>query len=134
MALYRHDAQLDVTREQAFTPSPEAREIVRGLQEPVDLVYFYQKQDPAARGAKTMLELMARLNPMLRVETLDADQNPALANRMGVRLYNTAVLRAGDRHVEVLTTEDREIALAILRVTRTRDTVICFASGHGEYN
>jgi gliding motility-associatede transport system auxiliary component len=134
MALYRHDSQLDVTREQAFTPSPEAREIARGLQQPVNLVYFYQKQDPAARGAKTMLELLARLNPMLRVETMDADQNPGLANRMGVRLYNTAVLRAGDRRVEVLTTDDREIALAILRVTRTRDTVICFASGHGEYD
>ncbi len=133
-ALYRHDAQLDVTREQAFTPSPEAREIARGLQQPVDLTYFYQKQDPAARSAKTMLELLGRLNANLRVDTVDADQNPALANRMGVRLYNTAVLRSGDRRVEVLTTDDREIALAILRVTRARDTVLCFATGHGEYD
>src|SRR5262249_25686836 len=77
---------------------------------------------------------LARLNPKLRVETVDADQNPALANRMGVRLYNTALLRAGDRRVEVLTTDDREIALGILRVTRARDTVICFATGHGEYD
>jgi hypothetical protein len=134
MALYRHDAQLDVTREQAFTPSPEAREIARGLQQPVDITYFYQKQDPAARGAKAMLELLARLNPKLQVETVDADQNPALANRMGVRLYNTAVLHAGNRRVEVLTTDEREVALAILRVTRGRDTVICFATGHGEYD
>jgi hypothetical protein len=134
MALYRHDAQLDVTRERAFTPSAEAREVARGLQQPVDLTYFYNKQDAAARAAKTMLELLARINPKLRVETVDADQNPALANRMGVRLYNSAVLRAGDRRVEVLTTDDREIALAILRVTRARDTVICFATGHGEYD
>jgi hypothetical protein len=134
MALYRHDAQLDVTREQAFTPSVEAREIVRGLQQPVDLIYFYQKQDPAARGAKTMLELLGRLNPKLRVETVDIDQNPALANRMGVRVYNTAVLRAGDRRIEVLTTDERDIALAILRVTHARDTLICFATGHGEYD
>jgi ABC-type uncharacterized transport system len=134
MALYRHDAQLDVTRERAFTPSPEAREIARGLQQPVDVTYFYQKQDPAAVAAKTMLELLGRLNPNLRVETVDTDMNPALANRMGVRVYNTAVLRAGDRRVEVLTTDEREVALAILRVTRARDTVICFATGHGEYD
>src|SRR5205085_5800679 len=62
------------------------------------------------------------------------DQNPARANRMGVRVYNTAVLRAGDRKVEVLTTDERDIALAILRVTRARDTVICFVTGHGEYD
>jgi gliding motility-associatede transport system auxiliary component len=134
MVLYRHDAQLDVTREQAFTPSLEAREIVRRLRQPVDLTYFYQKQDPAARGVKTMLELLGRLNPNLRVETVDTDQNPALANRMGVRVYNTAVLRAGDRRIEVLTTDERDIALAILRVTRARETVICFATGHGEYD
>jgi hypothetical protein len=133
-ALYRHDAQLDVTRERAFTPSPEAQAIARELREPVDVTYFYQKQDPAARSAKTTLELLARLNPKLRVNTVDADQNPALANRMGVRVYNTAVLRAGDRRVEVLTTDEREVALAILRVTRVRETVICFAIGHSEYD
>ncbi len=122
MALYSHDAQLDVTREQAFTPSLEAREIVRGLRQPVDLTYFYQKQDPAARGVKAMLDLLGRLNPNLRVETVDTDQNPALANRMGVRVYNTVVLRADDRRIEVLTTDERDVALAILRVTRARET------------
>jgi len=81
-----------------------------------------------------MLELLGRLNPNLRVETVDTDQNPALANRMGVRVHNTAVLRAGDRRIEVLTTDERDVALAILRVTRARETVICFATGHGEYD
>jgi ABC-type uncharacterized transport system len=134
VALYRHDAQLDVTREQAFTPSPEARAIAEQVQQPVDITYFYQKQDPAARGTKTILELLGRLNANLRVETVDVDQNPALASRMGVRVYNTAVLRAGDRRLELLTTDERDVALAILRVTRARETVICFAAGHGEYD
>ena len=51
MALYRHDLQFDLTREQAFTPSAEAQQIVRQLKQPVQLTYFYQKQDPAGRGA-----------------------------------------------------------------------------------
>ena len=58
MALYRHDLQLDVTRERAFSPSQEAQEIVRGLTEPVQLTYFYQKQDPAGRGAATIVQLL----------------------------------------------------------------------------
>src|SRR5437764_979278 len=53
MALYRHDAQFDLTREQAFTPSAEARRIVQGLVQPVQLTFFYQKQDPAGRDAAT---------------------------------------------------------------------------------
>ena len=32
VAVYRHDAHLDLTHEKAFTPSAEAREVVRWLQ------------------------------------------------------------------------------------------------------
>ena len=31
---------------------------------------------------------------------------------MGVQVYNTAVLRLGERRIEVVTTDEREIALA----------------------
>jgi hypothetical protein len=134
VAIYRHDAHLDVTRERAFTPSREAEDVVRSLQEPVDIVYFYQKDNPAGRSAVTMLELMGRLNPKLTVETVDIDRNPARAGALGVRLYNTAIIRAGTNRVEVLTTEDREIALGILRALRQHQTLVCFATGHGEYD
>src|SRR5580704_4709904 len=134
VAIYRHDAHLDVTRERAFTPSREAEDVVRSLQEPVDVVYFYQKDNPAGRSAVTMLELMGRLNPKLAVETVDIDRYPARAGALGVRLYNTAIIRAGTNRVEVLTTEDREIALGILRALRQHQPLVCFATGHGEYD
>ena len=134
MALYRHDLQFDLTRERAFTPSAEAQQIVRGLRQPVRLTYFYQPQDPAGRGAAAIVRLLARLNPNLRVETVDSDQHPALANELGVQVYNTAVVRAGDRRLQVITTDEEDIALAILRAIRARETVICFATGHGEYD
>jgi hypothetical protein len=134
IAVYRHDAHLDVTREQAFTPSREAQEVVRGLQEPVELAYFYQKDNPAGRAAVIMLELLGRLNPRLAVEAIDIDRNPARASALGVRLYNTAVIRAGDNKVEVVGTDDREIALGILRALRRRQPLVCFATGHGEYD
>jgi len=134
VAVYRHDAHLDVTREQAFTPSREAQEVARGLQEPVEVAYFYQKDNPAGRSIVTMLELLGRLNPRLAVETIDIDRNPARASALGVRLYNTAVIRAGDNKVEVVSTDDREIALGILRALRRRQPLVCFATGHGEYD
>ena len=134
VAVYRHDAHLDFTREQAFTPSREAQEVVRSLREPVELVYFYQKDDPAGRSAVTMLELLGRLNPRLAVETVDIDRNPARAGQLGVRLYNTAVIRAGDNRIEVVSTDDREIALGILRALRRHQPLVCFATGHGEYD
>jgi hypothetical protein len=134
VALFRHDAYLDLTREKAFTPSAEARDLVRALQEPVDVAYFYQKQNPGARALTTMLSQLERQNAHFRVQLIDADQNPALANSLGVRTYNSAVLRAGGRRIEVVTTDDREIALGLLRLMRRREIVVCFAAGHGEYD
>ena len=134
LALFRHDAHLDLTHEKAFTPSAEAREVVRGLSEPVDIAYFYQKQNLAARALGAMLRQLERQNPNFRVQLIDADQNPALASSLGVRTYNSAVLRLGERRVEVITTDDREVALGLLRLLRKRQVVICFASGHGEYD
>jgi ABC-type uncharacterized transport system involved in gliding motility auxiliary subunit len=134
VALFRHDAHLDLTYEKAFTPSAEAQNVVRGLTQPVDLAYFYQKQNPAARAFGVMLRQLERQNANLRVQLIDADQNPALASSLGVRTYNSAVLRLGERRIEVITTDDREVALGLLRLLRQRQVVICFASGHGEYD
>ncbi len=134
VAVYRHDAHLDFTREEAFTPSPEASGIVRGLTEPVQLVYFFQKDNAAGRGAATMLDLLGRLNPRLAVETVDIDRNPARASSFGVQLYNTAVIVTPSHRLQVLTTDDREVALGILRALRQQQPVVCFATGHGEYD
>jgi len=134
IALYRHDAQFDLTRERAFTPSPEAQQIVQALNQPVQLTFFYQKQDPAGRDAAAKLRLLSRLSPLLEVDAVDSDQQPALANRLGVQVYNTAVVRAGQRRIEVVSTDEQEIALAVLRAVRGGDKVICFATGHGEYD
>ena len=55
---YRNDVHLDVTREQAFTPSDETLRIVRGLSQDVDLVYFYQAQNPAGVRYRLVDRLM----------------------------------------------------------------------------
>jgi len=134
VAVYRHDAHLDFTHEKAFTPSPEASDVVRGLTEPVQVVYFFQKENAAGRGMATMLELLSRLNPRLVVETVDIDRHPGRASAFGVQIYNTAVIVTPTHRLQVLTTDDREVALGILRALRRRQPVVCFVTGHGEYD
>lgn len=134
VALYRHDLHLDLTQSQAFTPAPEVDRLARGLRQDVEVVYFFQKQDPAARATKALLEIMGRTYPRLHVRTVDPDQYPSMASRYGVRAYNVAVLDSGGRRIQVLSTNDREIALGIVRVTRTEPKTVCFAVGHGQYD
>jgi len=134
LVAYRNDQHFDITHEQAFTPAPETLQVLRGLTQDVELVYFYQAQNPAGRAAKQMVEIMGKVTPHLKVRTIDPDQQPALANQFGVRMYNAALMMAEGRRIEVVTTEDSEMALGMLRLLRSDKRPVCFLTGHGEYD
>jgi hypothetical protein len=134
VALYRHDLHFDLTASRAFTPAPEVERLATSLRTDVNVVYFYQKQDPAGRAAKTLVEIMGRMNPRLHVRTVDPDQSPGVASRYGVSGYNVAVVESEGRRLQVATTSDRDIALGIVRVTRLEPKTVCFLDGHAEYD
>jgi hypothetical protein len=133
VALVLHDAHFDLTRERVFTPSRQAEEVVDRLGRDVTLTYFYQAQDQQGRRAKDMVEVLGRRNPRLHVRTIDPDKQPTVAQTYGVRIYNAAVLENEGRRVQVMSTDENQIALGILRVTRQRVTTVCFVEGHDEY-
>ena len=97
------------------------------------LTYFYQAQDQQGRRAKDMVEVLGRRNPRLRVRTVDPDKQPTVAETYGVRIYNAAVLETDGRRIQVMSTDENQIALGILRVIRERVTTVCFIEGHDEY-
>lgn len=131
---FRNDEHFDLTESHAFTPTPETLQVLRGLTQDVELVYFYQAQNPAGRAAKQMVEIMGKVTPHLKVRTVDPDQQPALANQFGVRMYNAALLMSEGRRIEVVTTEDSEMALGLLRLLHSDKRPVCFLTGHGEYD
>jgi hypothetical protein len=133
VALVLHDAHFDLTREGIFTPSAQAERVVDRLRQDVKLTYFYQAQDQAGRRARDMVEVLGRRNPHLRVRTVDPDRQPTVAVTYGVRIYNAAVLETDGRRIQVMSTDEDQIALGILRVLRERVTTVCFIEGHNEY-
>lgn len=133
VALVLHDAHFDLTREGVFTPSQQAERVVDHLRRDVKLTYFYHSQDQEGRRAKDMVEVLGRRNPHLHVRTIDPDKQPTVANTYGVRIYNAAVLETDGRKIQVLSTDENQIALGILRVVRERVTTVCFMEGHNEY-
>jgi hypothetical protein len=133
VALARHDAHLDLTRERTFTPSIQAEAVAQSLTQDIHLTYFYHAADPNGRRAKALVEILGRRHPKLHVRTIDPDKQPRLAETYGIRLYNAAVLEADGRQIQVMGTDDTDIAVGILRLLRREVTTICFMEGHGEY-
>jgi ABC-type uncharacterized transport system len=133
VALALHDVHFDLTREAIFTPSRQAEDVVDSLRQDVKLTYFYQPQDPAGKRARDMVQVLGRRNARLHVRTVDPDKQPTVADTFGVRIYNAAVLEADGRRVQVMSTDEDQIARGILRVLRQQVTTICFVEGHNEY-
>src|SRR5256886_7607386 len=133
VALVLHDAHFDLTREGVFTPSKQAENVVDHLSRDVKLTYFYQSQDQEGRRAKDMIEVLGRRNARLHARTVDPDKQPTVADTYGVRIYNAAVLETDGRRIQVMSTDENQIALGILRVLRQRATTICFVEAHNEY-
>lgn len=132
VALTLHDTHIDLTREQAYTPSATAMAVVDELKTPVRITYFYRSQDPTGRRAAELLTVMGRRNGLLTVKAVDPDKQPEAARREGIRLYNAAVIEAEGRRVLVQGTDEAEVAIGIQRVLRQRAITVCFLEGHGE--
>jgi len=133
VALVGRDVYFDLTREQIFTPSRQAVEVVDRLRQDVQLTYFYHAQDPQGKRLKDLLEVLGRRNTRLHVRTIDPDKQPSLARTYGVRLYNAAVLEAAGRRLVLQSTDENEIALGLQRILRERVVRLCFITGHNEY-
>src|SRR5437879_8727613 len=74
IALARHEAHLDLTRERTFTPSQEADAVAGSLTRDVQLTYFYHAADQNGRRAKSLVEILGRRHPLLHVRTVDPDK------------------------------------------------------------
>ena len=133
VAVYRHDAHFDVSREGANTPPQQLEAVLGGLTSDVSLTYFYNAGDDNALKAKDLLTIAGRQNRRFHFRAVDIDKEPATARAFGVRAYNTAVLQAEDRRVVVDNSVDlAQIAYAALRVLKKRVDVVCLVTGHDE--
>jgi ABC-type uncharacterized transport system involved in gliding motility auxiliary subunit len=133
IALYRHDVFFDLTETGSFTPPPEMQTIASSLDRDVSLTYFYNGQDGDAMQVKDTLAALARRAPHLRVRVLDLDNEPVAARNYGVRIYNTAVIEADGRRIQVDNSTDlRDIAFGVARVLKQQTPIVCFVTGHGE--
>ncbi|MCW5620324.1 MAG: Gldg family protein [Burkholderiales bacterium] len=133
-ALITHDTHIDLTRERVFTPSERALQVADHLDRDVHLTWFYQAEDQNGGRVKEIVELMGRRNQHLKVRTVDPDKQPSLAHTYGIRLYNAAIVEAEGRRLLVQSTDENEIAVAILKVLRKQALSACFVEGHKEFS
>lgn len=145
----RHNRRWDLSESGAFSLSPQARNILDAVSGEVEMQAFLEGgQNPAI---ESVLDSFAAASRNVRVRLVDPDKEPELAERHGVRAYNTVriVHRVGDCTDGGAADEDKAktcaatvvaqpseetISNALIKVTRAKRQVFCWVEGGGEPN
>jgi len=133
VAIFRHDAHIDLSRDAANSPPAQLQSVLAGLNTEISLFFFYNSSDVNAYKAKELLTVAGREHRFLHFRAVDIDRDPAEARSFGVRDYNTTIVLAEGRRVVVENNTDLvTVAFAILRALKKDTEVVCFVTGHGE--
>lgn len=129
---FRHNLRLDLTPQRTYTLSSHARSVVRALDRDVVITAFVRSEDPRTPLLKDLLWRVAAESPRIRYAFVDLNRSPALAQRYGIDRYGALVIESGGRRRDVANPSEGLLVGALLRVTRDRERIVYFVTGHGE--
>jgi len=130
----RHYRRFDLTAAKEFSLSPQTRQILEGLEEPVQIHAFITERYPGAQDLQDLLQEYTYYSDKLSLKVTDPEVQPGLARQWGITRDGTIVFVCGDRREDVYGTTEQDITSAILKVSRAEKKVVYFTTGHGERN
>ncbi|MFN7987143.1 MAG: GldG family protein [Thermoanaerobaculia bacterium] len=153
----RHYRRYDWTSAGLYTLSQKSTQVLAGLKQPVTVTVFLTEGAPLYSETQELLKRYKAASPLVSVETLNPERNPARAQAFMKEMGDTplsVVFRAGDKKkvvpVDALAEYDfaraqmggepalkafkgeQEFTAAILTVTQEKSPRVVFTKGHGE--
>jgi len=130
----RTNQRFDLTPQQRYSLSDEARQVVAAVTEQVTIVLFYDAQRQGYRRTlEDRMQLFVDANPLVRFRLIDLDRNPREAERYNIGSYNTGVVEtASGAQQRLRATNQETITAALLRLVHREPPLLCFVTGHGE--
>lgn len=125
---YRH--RFDMTEGGVRSLSNETVGLLKEMKKDVKMVAFYRQNERSR--IEPLLEDYAYHTKRVSYEIVDPDKNPARAKRYNIRQYRTTVLECGEREERVIAEDEKVLTNALIKVTRDREKVVYFLTGHGE--
>ena len=135
--------RFDFTGLAQFTLTSQSKDVLKGLDKPVEIVTFFSPTVPpqVSLQGRFLLDEYQLHSDQLTLRNLDPDLNPDQArqyglNRLGAQ-YGSVVFKseAGQTQVygpQIVREAEHAFTSAILQVTGTRQKKIYFLKGHGE--
>lgn len=126
----RHDHTWDLTKNHAYSLSPESVKVLENLHQPLQLIYFDHSIN--FPHAKQFLSRYRRQSNQVRLRFVDPDRHPELARQYKIRDYGTTAVALAGRQQLVTSLDEQDITNAIIRVMKGGKKTVYFILGEGE--
>lgn len=129
----QHNQEYDLSETGMFTLSPQTIQLLEGLDQPVQVIGFFQMGDARRNRAEDYLKRYRRYTDKLTYEFHDPNVEPALAQSFALSDYGL-VFVSGSRQQETAQVDEQSITGALVRVTSGETKRLYFITGHGEHS
>lgn len=128
----RHYQRWDITAAKDFSLSDQTMKVLRGLKDPVKVTAFFAGGDPSNERARDLLKEYTLRSDKIKVELIDPDLQPALAQQFKISQYNTIVFESAGRRQDVFGAGESDFTSGLLRLTSPERKRVYFLTGHSE--
>ena len=123
----------DLTRDKVYSLPRSTAGVLRDLKDRrIDLLLFFQQEDPTKQGLEVFLKECQRNHPEFHYDFYDPNRRPQLARKFNVAQAKTVIFRSGDREERLVGPTEEGFTNAFLRLLHPKDLDVCFVTGHGE--
>ena len=133
-----YSAQWDVTANARNTLSQGTQDALRQLDGPVSVTAYAVARDGTGNDVHKLLQEKMRpwqrIKPDLAMTAIDPRDDPKRTNAAGLKSPNELVIEHKKRteHLPITEFNEQNFANALIRLSRTTNTVVYWLDGHGE--
>ena len=128
----RHHWRRDLTEGKEFSLSEQTVKVLESLPREVRVTAFYAEGEPTKSKFDDLIGEYQYHTRKLIVQSIDPFTHPGDAKRYGITEASTIVVESGKNESRVTTADEESLTNAIIKVTKDREKVVYFTTGHGE--
>ena len=114
------------------TLTEKSRQVLELIEDPIEMTVYIGPEPVARRSIRDLVERYRRVGIDARLEFINPETNPALAQELGIRQGGELIVRRGDREERLQRISEQSITSALARLARDDERWIVFLEGHGE--
>ena len=130
----QYEYSYDATKAQVHTLSPQSKQVVKELDQPIEIIGFFTGSDFAQQDSfEELLDQYMRETDLISYRVIDPDSQP-LEARAYEEPYQGLLIKSDTRSERVFSAQEQDITGAILKVTSDTPKTVYFLTGHQERN